>query len=305
MSLFKTRRGRKWILLIAVMMLAVLVLSGCSSNSVQYTTEDMRNSGSFWQKNVVYYFSYALDTIAHWFNGEYGLAVLVMVIIVRTIILPLSIKQVRSSRAMQAIQPELAKIKEKYKDNPEKQQQETMRLFQENKVNPMAGCLPLIVQMPVFIALYNSIIHNKYLYEHSFLWLQLGKPDHTFILPLLAAATTFLQSRMMMKMNPSPQQGAMQFMMLVYPVLIFFMSYQFPSALPLYWFFSNLYTIIQNYFLYRNHKPAANVAAVSSAGGNSSKGGKNNNQGAKNNSQGNKGNKGNAGKGKKEAKKSK
>lgn len=304
MSLFKTRRGRKWILLIAVMMLAVLVLSGCSSNSVQYTTEDMRNSGSFWQKNVVYYFSYALDTIAHWFNGEYGLAVLVMVIIVRTIILPLSIKQVRSSRAMQAIQPELAKIKEKYKDNPEKQQQETMRLFQENKVNPMAGCLPLIVQMPVFIALYNSIIHNKYLYEHSFLWLQLGKPDHTFVLPLLAAATTFLQSRMMMKMNPSPQQGAMQFMMLVYPVLIFFMSYQFPSALPLYWFFSNLYTIIQNYFLYRNHKPAANVAAVSSAGGNS-KGGKNNNQGAKNNSQGNKGNKGNAGKGKKEAKKSK
>ncbi|MWV46163.1 membrane protein insertase YidC [Paenibacillus sp. HJL G12] len=306
MSLFKTRRGRKWILLIAVMMLAVMVLSGCSSNSVQYTTEDMRNSHSFWQRNVVYYFSYALDTFAHWFNGSYGLAVLVMVIIVRTIILPLSIKQVRSSRAMQAIQPELAKIKEKHKDNPEKQQQETMRLFQENKVNPMAGCLPLIVQMPVFIALYNSIIHNKDLYGHPFLWLQLGKPDHTFVLPILAAATTFLQSRMMMKMNPSPQQGAMQFMMMVYPVLIFFMSYQFPSALPLYWFFSNLYTIIQNYFLYRNHKPTANVAAVSSAGG-SSKGGKNSNQGGKNNSQGNKGNnnKGNAGKGKKEAKKSK
>nr|WP_280521346.1 YidC/Oxa1 family membrane protein insertase [Paenibacillus mangrovi] len=280
------------------MMLAVMVLTACGtsgSSSITYTTEDMRNSGSFWQRNVVYYFSYALDTFAHWFNGEYGLAVLVMVIIVRTLILPLSIKQVRSSRAMQAIQPELAKIKEKYKDNPEKQQQETMRLFQENKVNPMAGCLPLIVQMPVFIALYNSIIHNKYLYDHSFLWLQLGKPDQTFILPILAAATTFIQSSMMMKMNPSPQQGAMKFMMMVYPVLIFFMSYQFPSALPLYWFYSNLYTIVQNYFLYRNHKPNANVAAVSSAGG----------SGGKNNSQGNKSNKGNAGKGKKGAKKSK
>lgn len=206
-SLFKTRRGRKWILLTAVLLLAVMVLSACGSNSVTYTTEDMKTSGSFWQRNVVYYFSLALDTFAQWFNGEYGLAVLVMVIIVRTIILPLSIKQVRSSKAMQAIQPELAKIKEKYKDNPEKQQQETMRLFQENKVNPMAGCLPLIVQMPVFIALYNSIIHNKYLYEHSFLWLQLGKPDHTFILPLLAAATTFLQTWMMLKMNPTPQQG--------------------------------------------------------------------------------------------------
>lgn len=295
-SLFKTRRGRKWILLTAVLLLAVMVLSACGSNSVTYTTEDMKTSGSFWQRNVVYYFSLALDTFAQWFNGEYGLAVLVMVIIVRTIILPLSIKQVRSSKAMQAIQPELAKIKEKYKDNPEKQQQETMRLFQENKVNPMAGCLPLIVQMPVFIALYNSIIHNKYLYEHSFLWLQLGKPDHTFILPLLAAATTFLQTWMMLRMNPTPQQGAMQFMMFVYPVLIFFMSYQFPSALPLYWFFSNLYTIVQNYFLYRN-RPTANVAAVSSDGGGNASG-----KGGKNKSQGNKGN---AGKGKKGAKKSK
>ncbi|WP_339322843.1 YidC/Oxa1 family membrane protein insertase [Paenibacillus sp. FSL W8-0194] len=300
MSLFKTRRGRKWILLTAVLLLAVMVLSACGSNSVTYTTEDMKTSGSFWQRNVVYYFSLALDTFAQWFNGEYGLAVLVMVIIVRTIILPLSIKQVRSSKAMQAIQPELAKIKEKYKDNPEKQQQETMRLFQENKVNPMAGCLPLIVQMPVFIALYNSIIHNKYLYEHSFLWLQLGKPDHTFILPILAAATTFLQTWMMMRMNPTPQQGAMQFMMFVYPVLIFFMSYQFPSALPLYWFFSNLYTIVQNYFLYRK-RPGATVAAVSSAGGGNAKGG-NPAKGGNNKSQGNKGN---AGKGKKGAKKSK
>ncbi|MFU1798054.1 YidC/Oxa1 family membrane protein insertase [Paenibacillus azoreducens] len=302
MSLFKTRRGRKWILLIAVMLLAVMVLTACGSNSVTYTTEDMKSSGSFWQRNVVYYFSLALDTFAHWFNGAYGLAVLVMVIIVRTLILPLSIKQVRSSKAMQAIQPELAKIKQKYKDNPEKQQQETMRLFQENKVNPMAGCLPLIVQMPVFIALYNSIIHNKYLYEHSFLWLQLGKPDHTFILPLLAAATTFLQTRMMMKMNPSPQQGAMQFMMFVYPVLIFFMSYQFPSALPLYWFLSNLYTIVQNYFLYRNNNSTANVAAVSTAGDGNAKGGKNN--GGQSNKSG-KNNKANAGKGKKEAKKTK
>ncbi|BFH65943.1 YidC/Oxa1 family membrane protein insertase [Paenibacillus azoreducens] len=302
MSLFKTRRGRKWILLIAVMLLAVMVLTACGSNSVTYTTEDMKSSGSFWQRNVVYYFSLALDTFAHWFNGAYGLAVLVMVIIVRTLILPLSIKQVRSSKAMQAIQPELAKIKQKYKDNPEKQQQETMRLFQENKVNPMAGCLPLIVQMPVFIALYNSIIHNKYLYEHSFLWLQLGKPDHTFILPLLAAATTFLQTRMMMKMNPSPQQGAMQFMMFVYPVLIFFMSYQFPSALPLYWFLSNLYTIVQNYFLYRNNNSTANVAAVSTAGDGNAKGGKNN--GGQSN-KGGKNNKANAGKGKKEAKKTK
>ncbi|AIQ44470.1 YidC/Oxa1 family membrane protein insertase [Paenibacillus sp. FSL R7-0297] len=264
MSLMKTKRG-KMFLLLGLMVLMIAVLSGCSPSAatVTHTTEDLKNGG-FWQSNVVYYFAIALDTFAKWFNGQYGLAVLVMVIIVRTLILPLTMKQVKSSRAMQAIQPELEKIKKKYKDEPEKVQQETMRLFQENKVNPMAGCLPLIVQMPIFIALYNSIYYNPDLRLHDFLWLQLGKPDHLFILPLLAAATTFIQTRMMTKMNPVQQQGPMQFMMMVYPVLIFIMSYNFPSALPLYWFYSNLYTIIQNYFLYRNNDK--HKAAIAAAG---------------------------------------
>lgn len=264
-SLMKTRRG-KWFFLIAVMVLSLFVLSGCApTNTVTHTTQDLKEGG-FWQSNVVYYFAIALDKFADWFNGEYGLAVLVMVIIVRTLILPLTMKQVKSSRAMQAIQPELQKIQKKYKDNPEKVQQETMRLFQENKVNPMAGCLPLIVQMPIFIALYNSIYYNPQLREHSFLWLELGEPDKLFILPVLAALTTFVQTKMMTKMNPVQQQGPMQFMMMIYPVLIFVMSYNFPAALPLYWVYSNIYTIIQNYFLYRNndqHKLAAANAVKS------------------------------------------
>ncbi len=263
MSFMKTRRG-KWFLLTAVI-LAVAVISGCAPGADQTRTiEDLKNGG-FWQSNVVYYFTLALDTFATWFNGEYGLSVLVMVLIVRTLILPLTLKQVRSSKAMQAIQPEIQKIREKYKDQPEKVQMETMKLFQENKVNPMAGCLPLIVQMPIFIALYHSIYYNNLLRDHEFLWLQLGQPDKLFILPVLAAITTYLQTKMMMKMNPSPQMGMMQFMLFVYPILIFVMSFQFPSALPLYWFYSNLYTIVQNYFLYRNNDKAAVVASVASA----------------------------------------
>ncbi|MBU5349540.1 YidC/Oxa1 family membrane protein insertase [Paenibacillus lautus] len=263
MSFMKTRRG-KWFLLTAVI-LAVAVISGCAPGADQTRTiEDLKNGG-FWQSNVVYYFTWALDTFATWFNGEYGLSVLVMVLIVRTLILPLTLKQVRSSKAMQAIQPEIQKIREKYKDQPEKVQMETMKLFQENKVNPMAGCLPLIVQMPIFIALYHSIYYNNLLRDHEFLWLQLGQPDKLFILPVLAAATTYFQTKMMMKMNPSPQMGMMQFMLFVYPILIFVMSFQFPSALPLYWFYSNLYTIVQNYFLYRNNDKAAVVASVASA----------------------------------------
>lgn len=284
MSLMKTRRG-KWFLITALLILAMAVLSGCAPQTDQTRTiEDLKNGG-FWQSNVIYYFTLALDTFAAWFKGEYGLAVLVMVLIVRTLILPLTLKQVRSSRAMQAIQPELMKIREKYKDTPEKVQAETMKLFQENKVNPMAGCLPLLVQMPIFIALYQSIYFNGALREHEFLWLQLGEPDKLFILPVLAAFTTFFQTKMMLKMNPSPQQGMMQFMMFVYPVLIFVMAFQFPSALPLYWFYSNLYTIVQNYFLYRNNDKNAVVANVKTAsvdqGKSQSKGPKNKKKGKK------------------------
>ncbi|CAI6079429.1 Membrane protein insertase YidC 2 [Paenibacillus sp. JJ-100] len=269
MSRLKTSKG-KWILLIAVIAM-VTVLAGCTPQGAGVTTEDLKNSDSFWQANVVYWFSLALDTFANWFNGEYGLAVLVMVLIVRTLILPLTMKQVRSSKAMQAIQPQLKEIQAKYKDTPEKVQQETMKLFQENKVNPMAGCLPLLIQMPIYIALYNSIYGNSSLRTHDFLWLQLGAPDHLFILPVLAAITTFIQTWMMMRMNPTQQIGPMQFMLWVYPILIFVMSYQFPSALPLYWFYSNIYTIVQNYFLYRNNDKV--VAEVNVKQSSSSKNG--------------------------------
>lgn len=229
--------------LIAVM----LLMSGCSSSHNPVSMDDLSH-GNFWQRNVVYYFSQVLEHFAKWFNGEYGLAILMMVIIVRTLILPLTIKQYRSSKAMQALQPELAKLKEKHKDNPQKQQEETMKLFQQHKVNPLAGCLPLLVQMPVFIALYNSIYMNENIREHTFLWLKLGEKDHTYVLPILAAITTFVQSKMMQSQQKT--MPAMQGIMMIFPVLIFVMAISFPSALPLYWIFSNSYTIVQNYFLY-------------------------------------------------------
>ncbi|MGG6312962.1 YidC/Oxa1 family membrane protein insertase [Paenibacillus macerans] len=269
MSRLMTNRRRWLLLLLAVGLVAVL--AGCAPQNAHLatTTENMREQG-WWTANVVYYFSLALDTFAKWFNGEYGLAILIMVLIVRTLILPLTLKQVKSSKAMQAIQPELQKIKEQYKDNPEKQQQETMKLFQENKVNPMAGCFPLIIQMPVFIALYNSIYYNSAIREHSFLWLQLGEPDKFFILPAIAAITTFIQTKMMSSMNPSGMQGPMAFMMWVYPILIFVMAYNFAAALPLYWIFSNLYTIAQNFFIYRKKEPAVAMATAGVPAGSSS-----------------------------------
>ncbi|WP_223869956.1 YidC/Oxa1 family membrane protein insertase [Paenibacillus sabuli] len=239
------------------MLALMVVLAGCAPLDHTMDTGDLKN-GNFWERNVVYYFATMLDTFADWFGGSYGLSILLLTIIVRTIILPLTLKQYRSSKAMQALQPEMKQIREKYKDNPQKQQEETMKLFQKHQVNPLAGCLPLIVQMPIFIALYNAIYWNADIREHTFLWLQLGEKDPYFILPVIAAITTFVQSKMM----PQQPNNPMQMILLIFPVLIFVMAISFPAALPLYWIYSNIYTITQNYFLYvRNSDKGKEVPA--------------------------------------------
>jgi YidC/Oxa1 family membrane protein insertase len=241
-------RSRIWLILPAAA--ALLLLAGCAPVDHTTSTEDLLE-GNFWERNVVYWFAIMLDTFADWFQGNYVLSVLVLTIIVRTLILPLTLKQYRSSKAMQALQPELAKIREKYKNNPQKVNEETMKLFTQHQVNPMAGCLPLLVQMPIFIALYNAIYWNPAIREYSFLGIQLGLPPQqqgvvAWLLPVVAAITTFVQSKMM----PQQATGAMQAVLMIFPVMIFVMALSFPAALPLYWIFSNLYTIVQNYFLY-------------------------------------------------------
>lgn len=242
------RKNRKWLIVLGLIM-AMTVIGGCTGQlDHSMKTEDLKE-GTFWERNVVYYFASTLDMFSEWFGGSYGLAILLLTIIVRTLILPLTLKQYRSSKAMQKIQPELAQIKKKYGDNPQKQQEETMKLFQENKVNPLAGCLPLLVQMPIFIALYNSIYWNADISTSSFLWLQLGEKDPYYILPVIAAITTFVQSKMMQATQTQTMPG-MSMIMTIFPVLIFVMAINFPAALPLYWVYSNIYTIIQNYFLY-------------------------------------------------------
>lgn len=233
--------NRRNYFVIALFTLTVLVLTGCSGTPTINIESD-----SFWITYFVRPLSDTMDWFATLLWGEYGLAILAVTIIIRTLILPLTLKQYRSSKRMQELQPELAKIREKYKDDPKKQQEETMKLFQTQGVNPLAGCLPLLVQMPILIALYNAIMGNPEIKQHSFLWMQLGTADQFYILPLLAALTTFIQQKQM-----SAQMTAqMRSLMIIFPVMIFVMSMSFASALPLYWVYSNLFTIGQNYFLY-------------------------------------------------------
>lgn len=239
---------KRKIVLVLALLATMILLAGCSPDIMNTTeTEDLKE-GNIFQKFLVYPLSWSLNTIADLLFGEYGLSILVVTIIIRFIVLPLNLKQYKSTKAMQKLQPELNKIKTKYKDDAKKQQEETMKLFQQHNVNPLAGCLPLFIQMPVLIALYYAIIWNPDIRTHTFLWMELGQKDPYYILPLLAAITTFIQQKVMSKYTPSNPQ--MQTIMMIFPVLIFVMSMNFVAAMPLYWFYGNIFTIVQTYFIY-------------------------------------------------------
>mgnify|MGYP001332690029 CR=1 FL=1 len=232
----------------------LILLAGCSTAATEYRI----NREGFWGGTFVGPLSDALDWFAGIFFGEYGIAVLIITIIVRLLILPLTIKQYKSSKKMQALQPQLNEIRQKYASDPKKQQEETMKLFTQHGVNPLSGCFPLLVQMPVLIALYQSILGNPHIRDHGFLWVQLGAPDPYYILPILAAATTYLQQKMMQANMPQN----MRILLVIFPVLIFVMAIQFPSALVLYWFYSNLFTMVQTYFMYKPSLKGEAVANV-------------------------------------------
>lgn len=237
-------------MIILSMFAALMMLAGCSTDYMTNPPPITPDSGGFWDRYFVYPLSWLLDQSAIWMGGSYGLAILLTTIIIRLAVLPLMVKQLKSSKAMQAIQPELQKIREKYKDNQQKIQEETMKLFQKHNVNPLAGCLPILVQMPILIAFYQAIMRNEQVRTHDFLWMSLGQPDPIYLLPVLAAITTYFQSKMMGAGTPPNPQ--MQMMFVIMPIMILVIAVTLPSALSLYWVFGNIFTIVQTFFIKGN-----------------------------------------------------
>lgn len=188
---------------------------------------------------------------------NYGLSIILFTIVVKVLLLPLTIKQTKSTKAMQDIQPKILEIQTKYKDKPEKQQQEIMKIYTEAKINPLAGCLPLLIQMPILIALF-SVLREPVTYgvfvdqaqfttaAKGFLWIQdLTKPD--VILAVLSGATTFLMQTLMMPNDQ--QQGSMKIMTYVMSAMMLFWGFSFPAGLTLYWTIGNVFAIAQHYLI--------------------------------------------------------
>ncbi len=187
---------------------------------------------------------------------SYGLAIVFMTIAIKLAMFPLTQKQMKSMRAMQEIQPKTKYIQEKHKGDPQLIQKKTMELYKEHGVNPLGGCLPLLIQMPIFFAFYQSLFKFNYLdaAHLGFLWIpDISKPDPLFILAILAAATTFLQQKISMVSSTDPTQKMMLYAM---PIMMAWIAIKMPSGLPLYWVVFNILGILQQLYVNKTHKSA-------------------------------------------------
>ncbi|MBM3142086.1 MAG: membrane protein insertase YidC [Chloroflexi bacterium] len=206
-------------------------------------------------------------------GGSFGLAIIALTVIVRLIMFPLTVRQTQSTKAMQSLQPKMQELQKKYAKNQQKLQQEMMKLYKEAGINPL-GCLwPMLIQLPIWIALYQAIMQalaatpenllslSQHLYswaavgqavplnEH-FLWLRLSRPDPNLILAILVGGTMWVMQKMVTPPTADPRQQSMTSMMtLMMPLMFGFFTLSFPSGLALYWVVSNILGIIIQYFV--------------------------------------------------------
>ena len=180
---------------------------------------------------------------------NYGVAIIIMTVLVKLILYPLTKKQIESTKAMMEIQPKMKAIQEKYKDDKQRLNMELANLYKNEGVNPLAGCLPLIIQMPIMIGIFYGIRDFHYEGSASFLWMEsISASDPTYILPVLSALTTFIASKQTM---PATGAGGAQNKMMMYfmPLFIGYISLTFPAGLVLYWVVMNIMQIGQQYMM--------------------------------------------------------
>lgn len=198
------------------------------------------------------FLAHPLLTLMKWLHqliGNWGFAIILLTLVVRLIVLPFNLMSFKSMKAMQKIQPLLQSIREKYKNDPMALNRETMAVMKLHKANPLSGCLPMLIQIPVFFALYRVIASSIEIYQQPFLgWItDLSLHDRFFVLPILMGITMFVQQ----KITPTTMDPAQAKILLFMPILFTGLMIFLPSGLTLYMFVSALFGIIQQYFFMR------------------------------------------------------
>ena len=200
-------------------------------------------------------------------NLSYGLTIILSIIIVKVITLPLHIKQVKTTKVIQKIQPELQKIQAKYKSDPQKQQQQVLQLYKDYKINPISGCLPTFIQLPILLLFFQLFLRLPGLHENtiSFLWIpNLAVKDPYFILPILAVITGFLQGKLSIPTSDNNKEQAQQgrIMNIVLSVMLGVFTISVSSAVGIYYVFSNVITIIISFVINRTLNKKDKVEAL-------------------------------------------
>ncbi|RNC67687.1 MAG: membrane protein insertase YidC [Desulfuromonadales bacterium] len=181
------------------------------------------------------------------YTGNYGIAIIIITVILKVLFYPLTHSSYKSMKEMQKLQPKMTELREKFKNDRDAMNKAIMELYQTHKVNPVGGCLPMIVQIPVFFALYKALMFSIELRHAPFmLWIQdLAGKDPYYVTPIIMGITMVIQQ----KMTPSQMDPVQQKMMMALPVVFTFMFLNFPSGLVLYWLVNNILTITQQYFI--------------------------------------------------------
>jgi YidC/Oxa1 family membrane protein insertase len=234
---------KKLVTMIFVLFLPML-LTGCQA---------LTSEGSFFQSTFINPFTWLIHVFAGLTGGSFGLAIILITLLIRLVLLPLMLKQYKNQQnmkeKMEILKPEMDEIQKKLKEikDPAEQrklQQEMMGLYQKHGVNPLSvGCLPMLIQMPILMGLYYAISGSTEIASHSFLWFNLGQSD--MWITAAAGLIYFLQFKVTMLNMSEEQKKQMKFMGLLSPIMIVMFSLSAPSALPLYWTVGGIFLIVQ------------------------------------------------------------
>ena len=207
--------------------------------------------------HYVNFLEWSLDSLAELLHSA-GLAVVVFTIIVKTVLVPLTVQSLRSSKAMQELQPKIKELQKKHGKDRQRLSQETMRLYSQHHINPMAGCLPMLIQIPIFFGLYRAIVNlsssETGFWSGGFLWIDsLADADPWKVLPILAGAFQFVQTKMMRPANQGkisdPQQAMMNQMMNFMPLMVVVFGWGFAAGPVIYWATQSVFSVIQQWLI--------------------------------------------------------
>ncbi|WP_186672251.1 membrane protein insertase YidC [Sporosarcina sp. BP05] len=257
---------KKKIGLVTMLMTTAVFLSGCAG---------IENKEGTFYNLFVKPMDWLLHFFSDFFNGSYGLSIILITVLIRLILMPLMLKNYKSQQNMKVkmdgLRPEMEDIQKRLKEAKEKEQkeeqaklqQEMMGLYSKHGVNPLnMGCLPLVIQMPIIMGLYFAILNSTEVQTHEFLWFNLGEPD--MIMMVLAGAVYFVQARVSLWTMPEQQKKQMKAFIYLSPIMIMFISFKAMAALPLYWAVGGLLLIFQTYlgrkFYYKHPEPVVEGA---------------------------------------------